>query len=49
MPTKEEFKTLLIAAAVLIAVFLPITLYVTNEINPVHDSTYAEIYGMEEE
>lgn len=49
LPTINEFKTLLIAAAVLIAVYLPITLYVTSESYLEQDPMYNEIYGLNEE
>lgn len=49
LPTAKEFKTLLIAAAILIAVYLPITLYVTSESYIEQDPMYNEIYGLNEE
>lgn len=49
MPTIREWKVLLIAAAVLIAVYLPIFLYLTSEAYLENDPMYNEIYGLNEE
>lgn len=49
MLSLKEFRTLLIAAAVLIAVYLPITLYVTSESYIEQDPMYNEIYELNEE
>lgn len=49
LPTAKEFKTLLIAAAILIAVYLPIILYVTSESYLEQVPMYQEVYGLNEE
>lgn len=49
LPTAKEFKTLLISAVVLIAVYLPIVLYVTSESYLEQDPMYNEVYGLNEE
>lgn len=49
MLSLKEFKTLLIAAAILIAVYLPIILYVTSESYLEQDPMYHEVYGLNEE
>ncbi|MEK4555577.1 hypothetical protein [Jeotgalicoccus sp. FSL K6-3177] len=49
MLTVRELKVLLIAAAVLIAVYLPILLYLTSEAYLEQDPMYIEIYGLSEE
>lgn len=49
MPTLKEFKTLLIAGAVLTVFFSSFLLYRALEVDPVLDDVYSEIYGLDEE
>lgn len=49
MLSLKEFRTLLITSAVLIAVYLPIFLYLTSDSYLENDPMYQEVYGLNEE